>query len=87
MISLGDVDKWGPELRIYFPTPTRSLDFGDIDIRAGQSDGIKRINNNSFWNKLIRLGFRIGKHHDTNAIRGTIPPEKRYLFDEGVLGA
>ncbi len=87
VISLGDVDKWGPELRIYFPTPPREVDFGpEIEVRTGQSDGIKRINNNALWNKLIRLGFRIGKDHNCDAIRNSIPHEKRYLFNEGLLG-
>jgi hypothetical protein len=87
VISLGDVDKWGPELRIYFPTPSWKLDFGpDIDIRSGQTDGIKRINNNALWNKLIRLGFRIGKDHDVNMIRDSIPHAQREFFDEGTDG-
>jgi hypothetical protein len=78
VISLGDVDKWGPELRIYFPTPPRKLDFGpDIEVRSGQTGGIKRINNNALWNKLIRLGFRIGKDHDVGMIRDSIPHAQR----------
>lgn len=86
VMSLGDVDKWGPELRMYFPTPPRELDLGpDIDVRSGQNDGIKRINNNALWNKLIRLGFRIGKDHDIGIIRESIPHDKRYLFDEGLI--
>jgi len=85
LISLGDVDKYGAELRIYFPDPPIELDFGPgIEVRAGQSDGMKRINNNSLWNKLLRLGFRIGKDHDHQQIRESIPQEKRYLFDEGL---
>lgn len=85
VISLGEVDKWGPELRIYFPTPPRDLDFGPgIEVRAGQTDAIKRINNNSFWNKLVRIGFRIGKNHDVNLIKNSIPPEKREHFEKGL---
>lgn len=87
VMTLGDVDKYGAELRVYFPTPPRELDFGpDIEVRAGQTDGIKRINNNALWNKLVGLGFRVGSDHDCDLIRNSIPHEKRYLFDEGLNG-
>lgn len=88
VMLLGDVDKYGAELRIYFPLPTRQLDLGpDIEVRAGQSDGIQRVNNNALWYKLVRLGFRVGSVHDRGSIRNSIPDEKRYLFDEGLANA
>ena len=88
VMLLGDVDKYGAELRIYFPNPPKDLDFGPgIEIRAGQNEGIKRVNNNGLWYKLVRIGFRVGERHDSAAIRNSIPPDKRYLFDEGKLGA
>lgn len=82
--SLGDVDKWGPELRIYFPTTDKNIDLGeDIVIRDGQTSNIKRINNNSVWNKLIRIGFRLGNKHDIDKIVKTIPIEKLSFFESG----
>ena len=85
VILLGDVDKYGAELRIYFPSKHPKLDFGPgIDVRAGQTDGIERINNNALWFKLVGLGFRLGKDHDRESIRGSVPHDKREFFDEGL---
>ncbi|MBK6589361.1 MAG: hypothetical protein IPG22_13800 [Acidobacteria bacterium] len=88
VMLLGDVDKYGAELRIYFPNPPKDLDFGPgIEVRAGQTEGIKRVNNNGLWYMLVRIGFRVGDRHDNEVIRNSIPPDKRYLFDEGKHGA
>lgn len=87
VMRLGEVDKWGPELRIYFPDPPQKVDLGPgVEVRAGQTDGMNRVNNNTLWNKLIRIGFRVGKDHDCESIRNSIPDEKRHLFDEGMGG-
>lgn len=82
--SLGDVDKWGPELRIYFPVTDQDIILGEgIIIRDGQTPNIKRINNNSAWNKLIRIGFRLGNNHDIEKIKKSIPKDKLSVFLEG----
>lgn len=82
---LGDVDKWGPELRIYFPVTDLNLRFGqDVQITPGPDLGTLRINNNNLWMRLIRIGFRLGRDHDIEAIRETIPPDKIALFEEGL---
>lgn len=78
-------DKWGAELRIYFPEG-RNLDLPDkIEIRAGSADGIHRINNNSFWWQLVRIGFRLGTLHLTNEIRDSIPQQFQANFDRGLM--
>lgn len=83
--SLGEVDKWGAELRIYFPETNSKIDLGeDITIRDGQTPEIKRINNNSVWNKLIRIGFRLGRNHDVQKIRKMIPDNKLKQFENGI---
>lgn len=82
--SLGDVDKWGPELRIYFPDTYKKFDLGsDVIVREGQMANIKRINNNAVWNKLVRIGFRLGKKHDVEQIRKSIPKIKLLIFENG----
>lgn len=84
VILLGDVDKWGPELRIYFPVPSFKTDFGpNVDVRSAQTPDNLRINNNAFWNRLIGLGYRLGKSHDVDAIRQTVPLAMHSVFDEG----
>ncbi len=84
IILLGDVDKWGPELRIYFPETDLVLDLGEgVEITNGPTSGILRINNNNLWMRLIRIGFRLGKDHNIEAIKNTIPPDKIVFFEEG----
>lgn len=84
LFLLGEGDKWGPELRIYFPETTHTLEFGTgIVVRAGQAPGILRINNNNLWMRLVAIGFRLGTVHDVDQIRSTIPPEMRSSFDKG----
>jgi len=81
---LGDVDKWGPELRIYFPVTDLNLRFGqEVQETSGPDPNTLRINNNNFWMRLVRMGFRLGRDHDIEAIRDTIPPDKIALFEEG----
>lgn len=85
--SLGDVDKWGGELRIYFPVTNKEIDLGEgITIRDGQTDKIKRINNNGVWNKQVRIGFRLGNNHDLEKIKKSVPPDKHAVFDNGQKG-
>ncbi|MGI8786969.1 MAG: hypothetical protein ACR2HG_04310 [Pyrinomonadaceae bacterium] len=82
--SLGEVDKWGPELRIYFPITDKTIDLGsDAIVRDGQTSNVKRINNNSIWNKLIRVGFRLGQNHDIEQIKKSIPKDKLAVFENG----
>lgn len=85
IVLLGDVDKWGPELRIYFPETDLAINLGyEAEITAGPAPGILRINNNNLWMRLVRMGFRLGKDHDIEAIRETIPPDKIVFFEEGL---
>lgn len=82
---LGDVDKWGPELRIYFPVTDLNLRFGqEVQETSGPDPNTLRINNNNFWMRLVRIGFRLGRNHDIEAIRNTIPPDKIASFEEGL---
>jgi hypothetical protein len=75
-------DKWGPELRIYFPEPGPGFDLPpQIEIRPGNNPGIVRINNNWFWWTLVRIGFRLGTVHDVNMIRGHVPAGLRPTFE------
>lgn len=84
LFVLNDGDKWGAELRIYFPDNDHDLEFGpDVDVRSGWSDGTSRINNNRFWLRLISLGFRFGSEHDAAQIRNTIPADMQKHFDKG----
>jgi hypothetical protein len=77
-------DKWGPELRIYFPDSGRRLEFpSGVDVRGGHAPGMLRINNNDFWWKLVRVGFRLGSRHDVSTIRASIPPKYVTAFDAG----
>jgi len=85
IIILGDVDKWGPELRIYFPNPNFNFYLGqNIEIRSGNVPELSRINNNNLWMRLIRIGFRLGKNHNIESIRGTIPPDQINNFEIGL---
>lgn len=82
---LGDVDKWGPELRIYFSVTNLNLRFGqEVQTTSGTDQGTLRINNNNLWMRLVRIGFRLGRDHDIEAIRNAIPPDKKDLFEEGL---
>lgn len=78
-------DKWGPELRIYFPEVKHNVDLPPgVDLKAGNEPGILRVNNNQFWWTLIKLGFRLGKQHDVAKIRSTIPPKFQTDFGAGM---
>ena len=77
-------DKWGPELRIYFPDPGRGLDLpSDVEIRSGSTPEVVRINNNGFWWRLIKVGFRLGRNHQIAEIRQRIPRQYQPDFDGG----
>jgi hypothetical protein len=81
---LGDGDKWGAELRIYFPDTQHKLEFDPgVEVRAGNQPGVSRINNNAFWMRLIAMGFRLDTGHDVDQIRKNIPPEKLASFEKG----
>jgi hypothetical protein len=77
-------DKWAPELRIIFPDVNLRFDLPpDIEIRAGNEPGVVRINNNKFWRLLVRIGFRLGREHNVEMIRASIPSQFREAFDNG----
>jgi hypothetical protein len=78
-------DKWGAELRIYFPQTNVIFDLPPrVEIRSGSAPGILRINNNQFWWQLVRVGFRLGKVHDIDSLRRTIPPQYLDNFENGL---
>lgn len=85
------VDKWGPELRIYFeatPSQLNELYFGEyIRARDGQHPGLYRINNNALFYKLLELGFVLGPLQAIDRIRNRIPATLRDMFDLGVQEA
>lgn len=77
-------EKWGPELRIYFPDPLKQIDLpAGVELRQGNAPDILRINNNSFWWHLIRAGFRLGTVHDVARIKQSIPAQFYADFDAG----
>lgn len=76
-------DKWGSELRIYLPAGRDLTLPPGIEVRAGWSLDTVRINNNTLWWQLIRIGFRLGIAHERAMIRATVPPEYRKDFDAG----
>jgi len=83
-----DINKWGPELRIYFYATEAELDelyFGEyVDVRDGTQSAQYRINNNAFFYQLLGMGFDFGPDQDVNRIRQSIPASLRGDFDRGV---
>lgn len=78
--------KWGPELRIYIPIPenvTLSL-APDVIPRESPDPNVVRINNNAFWWRLVRIGFRLGLQHNVQAIEESIPLGYRKDFRLGL---
>ena len=76
-------DKWGPELRIYFPA-VDDLEFPPaVQPRTGTTPGSLRINNNHFWWRLVHLGFRLGTNHDTANIIATVPTRYQAAYNAG----
>ena len=88
-----EVDKWGNELRITFDasaTELQVLDFGPGVAAVENPSGAEtswRINRNSFWWDLLRVGFRMGNHQILDEIRDSIPQEYRGEFDDGTKAA
>ncbi|TET41605.1 MAG: hypothetical protein E3J60_04185 [Dehalococcoidia bacterium] len=83
-------NKWGSELRTTFRATfdeLTHLDFGpDINVLDDPlNPGINvRINNNSFWWKLLGFGFEMGAAQDLDNIRSHIPIKYRNQFDNGL---
>ena len=88
-----EVDKWGNELRITFDasaTELQVLDFGPGVAAVKNPSGADtswRINRNSFWWDLLRVGFRMGNHQILDEIRDRIPQEYKGEFDDGTTAA
>ena len=88
-----EANKWGCELRVNFraiPRKVDSLDFGpDIDIVSDPSKPKRswRINNNSFWWRLLKFGFDMGRQQNVNAIEARIPSKYREYFRQGYTAA
>jgi hypothetical protein len=82
------VDKWGSELRIYFPKSIVDDCFvlpAGVSVVKGFSPNEMRINDNGYWWSLVRdLGFRVGAPQDIASIRTRMPENLRTAFDEGI---
>ena len=78
-----DYDKWGPELRIYFPDEDELVFPPSVQLKPGHRPGTLRINNNDYWWQLVRVGFRLGIGHDVDRIRESVPMVFRVHFDDG----
>ena len=78
-------DKWGAELRIYYPEKNGAqFDYPEgIEPRTSTREGELRINNNSFWQRLVLGGFKLGSGQDLAKIREQIPHKYRAVFDKG----
>ncbi len=79
-------DKWGSELRVYMPADQELELPPGVEVRSGNKPGIVRINNNQLWWRLVRMGFRLGTHHDAALIRANIPKAHQRDFDKGYEG-
>ena len=87
------VDKWGNELRITFDAS--GLELQGLDFGPGASPvdnpgliGVSwRINNNSLWWRLLRLGFKMGNQQVLADIRDRIPHAYKGDFDNGTAMA
>lgn len=87
IILRGTGNKWAAELRVYFPVTTAQLDFGPaVQIRSTPDPNTQRFNNNDAWQKLVKMGFRLGVDHDLGRIRSFIPNEKLSVFEAGQSG-
>jgi hypothetical protein len=77
-------DKWGPELRIYFPDKGHVLELPPtVNMLPGNAPGYLRVNNNTFWWQLVRAGFRLGTSHNLRIIRSHLPGKYLPDFDAG----
>jgi hypothetical protein len=83
-----DINKWGPELRIYFYATEAEIDelyFGEyVEVRDGTQPAQYRINNNAFFYQLLGMGFDFGPEQDIDRIQQSIPASLRGEFDCGV---
>lgn len=78
-----DADKWGMELRLYYPARV-GLEFPpNVHPRSGRSPDTCRINHNRYWWQLVTVGFRLGTNHDRNQIERNVPPQFRGAFLKG----
>lgn len=86
-------DKWGNELRVTFTASHDehlNLNFGkDVNIVTNPSNpgSSWRINKNTFWWDLLKLGFKMGHYQDIQEIKNKIPHTYRSVFDVGVTRA
>lgn len=81
--------KWGYELRVTFlatPEEISSLDFGSkvkILDDPSKASVLWRINNNTFWWKLLEFGFEMGGQQKVKAIEAHVPSKYRDTFKQG----
>lgn len=86
-------DKWGCELRLTFSATQEEvdqLDFGpDVHyvVNPASIGSSWRINNNGYWWRLVRQGFRMGTYQDFSYIKRNIPHLFTAKFDEGYANA
>lgn len=71
---------WGSEGRIHFYSETARQTFDpEFKFTKGVGNTLYRLNCNDLIEKMIKLGFQIGKNQNSTAIRQNIP--STYLAD------
>lgn len=82
------VNKYWTECRIVFQATeqdTLALFLGYNWIVQGSDPSHWNINNNTFFFKLLSLGFQLGSKQDKEAIKTNIPTQFLASFEEGVV--
>lgn len=88
-VHVPSTDKWGNELRVTFTATNEEkseLDLGpgvNIVVNPGHR-GSWRINKNSFWWSLLKLGFKMGSQQSLDKIAAKVPRPHKGDFDTGV---
>lgn len=78
VFNIAPPQKWGTEASVYF-IPAEGIPFY-FDIQQEKPGQINRVE--LFW-ALIRLGFRLGKRPNSDAIRLNVPQSFQNEFDAG----
>jgi hypothetical protein len=74
--------QWGNELRVIVE-PSWNLTLGNIIPVTGNTENRINFNSNSLVWWLLELGFDLGRNHDVESIRSSVPNEFKEAFDEG----
>jgi hypothetical protein len=88
--TTADPNQWGISMRIYFPKRVLSILPGleaFVTCTDISDSNTSAVNNKRWAYELFSLGFRLGRKHDLEAIRRSIPPESLEAFDLGFSSA